>query len=191
MYWVMRSMPSSDEDLRIYEQPTTVRALGLSFDLGRKILYRYKTIEIVRERDNPGRYTDNLLAYGVLGLVFNSKIRMILRAQEVRNIQYFRAVLVDNLTGTEVEDYQIANIVGTVLCIDKDASVLGLDEDDGSIEDIDKLVLNKNAIEESSLKIFRIGEYSSIVVVHDSIKKAFEAEDVTGVGFVEPEKFVL
>ena len=190
MYWMLRKMPTRDNDARIHGQPETIEKLGLNFGKGLEVPGKFKEIVITRKKSHPGNLTDNLLAYGATGFVFNKKIRNILKKLNVNNIDYYKAVLDDEITGESTRDYQIANIIGVVKCIDMEKSEFRLDVNN-RIESIKKLVLDQDELWNTDLPIFRIAEYFPIVLVHNILKEAFEKEGVTGLGYMKPEMLVL
>lgn len=189
MYWIMLAERTSDNDLEIYEQPATIDALR--FNLGKKVPGRFRDIVIKREQGNPGEYTDCLLAFGIPGFVFNSKVRTLLKSSGVENVDYYNAVVEDEVIASEISDYKIGNILGLVSCVDIDASDLRFYKSSGAIKSIRKLILDPEKMEKADLKLFRLAEYPQLALAHDSIKRIFEEQDVTGLSFIDPERFVL
>ncbi len=76
-------------------------------------------------------------------------------------------------------------------CVDFDKSILDLDEDDGSIDGFDKLILQDDILKETKLKVFRIKEYLPLILVTDEIKDEFLKNNITGVNLTNPNQLVL
>ena len=191
MYWIMLTTRTTDDDLVIHGRPERIETLGVSFDQGIKIPNPIKDIEIIRTEEHRGNYTDNLISFGIPGLVINEKIQSILNELAANNIEYHDLMIHDEVMGCEISEYKIANIIGLEKCINMKLSQVRIDEDYGGIEAIERLVLDEKKLKETTLRIFRIMELEQIVLAHDSVKEAFEANNISGVEFMHPEKFVL
>ena len=75
-----------------------------------------------------------------------------------------------------------------VNCIDTEQSELIYDEEE--IDEIDKLVLDESRIPPDK-KLFRVEKYLPMVLVRDDLKRAIEAQGLTGCVFMPPEEFIL
>ncbi len=192
MYYLLMTM-GNDDDASLYTRPAQMKSpMELTFSKGTSMEgASVPVIEYVRKKSEPGRLTDILIALTSKGEVFNTKVRDILDGLGVKNIEYYDTTVNDEINNQIITDYKVANIVGVFDCVDFEKSELELDEDDGSIDDIDKLILKNDVIEKHNLPIFRIKEYFPLIVVDETIKNAFEKEDVSGVVFMKPEKLRL
>jgi hypothetical protein len=188
MYWIWATEAKDETQARIYGQPTVVERLDFSFDDGIRQTQPIPHIEIRVSAEDEGTLTDNLIAMGTTGLVFSTRLRDLLAQNGVDNIEYFPTTVILESTGQSIADYMIANIVGRIECVSPD-SELELDEVDGSIEFIDRLVLETDKI--PSCLMFRLAEYPPIVVAHDRVVKAAESAGITGVNFYRPEDYIL
>lgn len=187
-YWVWANEPTADDEAMIYGVPPVVASLGLLFNQGQQVTTAVPLIEISRDSDSQGRLTDNLTAAGVKGLLFSSRLRELLRATGIENIQYFPAVVRNPADGTETGDYSVANVLGLVECLDRAKSVVEHPPGDPDcIEFIEKLALDAARIRGHDF--FRLGEKSQILIASERIKRACEAAKVTGVRFYAPQDY--
>ncbi|THB66099.1 MAG: hypothetical protein D6B27_07200 [Gammaproteobacteria bacterium] len=193
MFWIWMTEPQSEADDRIYSKPDVVSKYDLDFDSGcKQPIKEIPTIEIhISEDQSQNLLTDNLIAPGITGIVINRKIRSILQENNVSNIEYYNSILIDEIMGKKETDYKIGNIIGLIRCVDFEKSELVIDDHDGSIQFIDKLVLKYDLLKDIKLPIFRLGEFSQIILVHNAIKNELESANVSGINFYKPEEFVL
>ncbi|MDE1465505.1 imm11 family protein [Spartinivicinus poritis] len=176
-----------DDEIIIYSTPPYIKNNGLNFSRGVYDPKIYPEIELTYTKDPGEVFTDNLAAIGCNGLVINEKIRQKIKELNIKNVQYFDLKLIDKDTQKENIDYKIANVIGTVNCLDYDNCDLELSST-GSILFIEKLAFI-NLDEDKLPEIFRLGEFLPLIVVNDRIKQAFEAEGFTGFVFYKPEDY--
>lgn len=188
MYWIWRSRRRDEEDASIHGVPQSIKELGTRFDQGLRYTDPIPPIELHMDARSQGQLTDNLIAPATTGLAFSSALRAALNSSGVDNIDYYPLKLINDITGEIFDDYQIANVIGVLECIDFSESDLEL-TDDGSIRFIESLVLMESL--PSDLRMFRIMEYLPLVVVHERVKEAVEDNAMTGVEFLRPEDLVL
>jgi hypothetical protein len=187
MHWIWVSGASSDAELVLLETPPIVEQLDLHFDTGALQAGPVPSIVLQRDDTNPGMLTDNLVAPGVNGLVFSSRLRQVLAAAGIDNIQYFDFTIRTG-DGVEIRDYWIANIVGRVACVDMARSELALDADvPGEVAFIESLALNEEAA--AGFDLFRLHEDNTVVVASDRVKRVCEETQITGVTFCHPANF--
>ncbi|NOQ21146.1 MAG: hypothetical protein GQ565_00665 [Candidatus Aegiribacteria sp.] len=187
MYWIWATEAQNETQARVHGRPAVVERLGLAFDRGLVLTQSIPEIKIKVSAEDHGTLTDSLIALGTTGLVFNGRVRKLLLQNGVDNIDYFPATVILESSGQFIADYMIANIVGRISCVSPE-SELQLD-DNGAIEFIDRLVLDVG--KPQGILMFRLAEYLQIVVVHDRVKKAAEAAQITGVNFYRPEDYTL
>lgn len=104
----------------------------------------------------------------------------------VDNIQFFDAVIEDAVAGVRRYDYKAFNIIGIVACADAltsefmhQESISGLDRDFAA------LVIAEERIP-PDIRLFRLAEANSAIVVHHSVRDAIEARRIEGMIFYEP-----
>lgn len=148
-----------------------------------------KSPEIVRmSSDNEKRLPFSDVALNSFALhVHSPKLRELLRALGVANIQYLPALLVDNATGVRRDDYGVANFLGRIECLDfKHAKVTP-----GRripIVAVQEFALLEERITplpgmSSAPLIFRLAEKDAHVIAHESVKAACEENAITAIGF--------
>jgi len=189
MYWIWANERSDEYELRIDGVPPVIEEKDWSFDLGQYVVDSVPVIDVPYTMQPDERLTDNLIAPGCRGLLFNKKVKKIFNDAGVDNIQYFEARLVNTDSGEINDDYVIANIVGKIDCLDYEKSELELDQD-GSIEYIDSLsIKNEDSVDYGN--IFRLSAFHPVVVVSPLIKEEMENNKITGIRFYRPEDFSL
>jgi hypothetical protein len=190
MYFIWANERTAESQLALDGTPDVIKALDLSFDRGLRV---HTDVPLVRfavevETGNAS-LTDNLIAAGMRGLVLSSRGRRTLRRCGVDNIDYYPLVLVDP-AHRAIDDYQIANLIGRPSCIDLVKSDVEMHPDmPDTIEFINSLTLTTGSF--GTLRMFRAAEHAQVIVVHEEVKKAWEAERLTGVRFYSPEDFSL
>lgn len=190
MYWMWANEPTLDDDAIIYGTPKEVSELDLSFDEGLLIGKDVPHINIIQDEESQGRLSNNLIASGTNGLLFDTKLRSLLDQTGITNIQYFPCTIHNTVTGESYDNYQIANIVGKLSCINKEDSDIEYDPDDPDvIEFINALSLNEKAIR--GFELLRSEECPQLIIASERIKKSLTDERITGVAFYEPAAFVL
>jgi len=156
-FWIWANEPAQENEAMIYGTPSAVEHMDLRFNEGLPVPGEIPVIRIDRDADSQGILTDNLIAAGLKGLLFSSRLRKLLQDIGVTNFQYFPAVVCNSADGSENHDYQVANVIGCVNCLDKDRSVIDYSPDDPRwIEFIESLSLDTSEIE--GLDFLRMGE---------------------------------
>jgi hypothetical protein len=189
MYWIWQSLRANDNEARIADRPAVISELGVRFDEGARIQVAVPMIRMIRDEDSQGQLTDNLIAPGSTGLVLSSRLRQLLTAHGVHNIEYYPVVLENPIDNMRTDDYQLGNVIGRVACFDLEQSELHRNPRTGAIEFIDALALDQTKIGE--LRMFRSAEHAQVIVVHDDIRNACVAANITGVMFVRPANFSM
>ena len=189
MYWIWQNLRANDNQARIAGRPAVITELGIRFDEGARIQVDVPMIRMIRDEDSQGQLTDNLIAPGTTGLVLSSRLRLLLTAHGVHNIEYYPVELENPVDNTRSDDYQLGNLIGRVACFDLELSELQRDPRTGAIEFIDALALDESKIGE--LRMFRTSEHAQVIVVHDDIRNACVAANITGVVFVRPADFSM
>jgi hypothetical protein len=187
-YWVWANEPTADDEAMIYGVPPAVERLGLRFNDGLLVTRSVPVLEIERDADSQGVLTDNLIAAGVKGLLFSSRLRKLMAELGIDAIQYFPAVVRNPGDGTETRDYEVANVIGRVACLDRKSSVVESAPDDPDyIEFIEALALDTARMR--GYDFFRLDEKSQILIASDRLKSACERAKITGVRFYAPSEF--
>lgn len=190
MYWIMFGERQSNKEAKLIGVPDSLRKLGLECNQGKHITGTYPVIEYELEDDDNFDYPNgNLMAPAFKGLLLHKKISKILREIGVNNIQEF-PVLLKGIDGHKTSnDYELVNIVGDADIVDYEKSQVTMFEP-GDIDFIDSL----SFIDTSDMSlpyIFRLTSFLPLVIAHDKVKQAFEANNITGFTFYKPEEFSL
>ena len=124
MHWVWRSRRSNDEQTRIEGRPAAIASVGQRFDQGERVTQAVSLIQLARDADAPGILTDNLIAPGTTGLVFSARLRALLAACGVANLDFYPMVVENPADGTSTDDYALANLIGRVTCFEMERSLV-------------------------------------------------------------------
>lgn len=87
---------------------------------------------------------------------------------------------------SEPHDYWFIHVWNRIHCLDKEKSELEIDEVDGRIWGIDKLVLNEKTLAMFELRkrlMFELTENTSVLLIHQRVKDAIESVHPKGVRF--------
>ena len=189
-HWVWVNEPTADDEAMIYGVPPVIAAQGLLFNQGHLVTQPVPLIEIERDADSQGRLTDNLIAAGVKGLLFSTRLCTLLHALGIDNLQHFPVLVRNPLDGTETHDYALINVVGRITCLDRAKSVLKHPPTDPQhIEFIETLALDAGSIHGQDF--FRLGEVPEILIASSRVKEACETARITGVRFYAPEDYMF
>ncbi len=119
--------------------------------------------------------------------VLSQRIVDVLMPMDIYGVQLVPAkVRTPQAPSDEVQDYWFMHIWNRIHCLDIDNSKLEFSRSGRIIFGIDKLVLNEDVLESFELqnrKIFVLGESSSVLLVHKSIKDAIMSVNPVGCRF--------
>lgn len=188
LHWILLVERSDEHELSIDAVPPMLDRLDLRFDDGRRITAT-PPIEVPYTQHPDERITDAVVAPSRLGLVINETVRAVFESLDIDTVQYFPARLRALGTDEVTAEYWIANVVGSVACVDPERSDLVL-FDDGDRQFIDKLVLKPSVAAELG-HIFRLAEFPPALVISDELTRSLERADVIGLGIYRPEEFSL
>ncbi len=179
MYWIFSNeLENFDSDADLSGDESYTNHSGIEFDKGESIQgQHFPTLRFIMDKDTRrGRMTDHISITGFPGEIFSNKAVELLKALNIKNIEPLDFEIYDPEQDKTYGDYKVVNIVGLLDCVDLNNSDLKFYKS-GNIKIIEKLVLDKNKIPEE-IKIFRLGKFRFLIVVHDDIKKAFEAAGI-------------
>jgi|GEM_PF-5480116 len=118
-------------------------------------------------------------------LMFSKRFIEILISLGVDNIQYFDADVTYLPTGAKYS-YKVSNIVGVVSGLDMDQAEVFLSPR-GNVIEIDRMKLDEDKLK--GHKMVRLQESVSLIIVHESIKKAVEDAGLTGFLFISDDEY--
>ena len=188
MYWVMFTERNTDEEKMLFGVPSLIEELDLECDEGEHITGDYPVIEFTPE-DEFSTLADNLSAPGFGGLLANKRVSETLKSLDIHNIQLFDVQLKGVNGGKDCHDYDLINIIGNYDIIDYEKSDVILRRP-GHIKRIKSLTFTDTSEMDLPL-IFRLTSFLPLVIAHDTVKQAFEANEITGFTFYKPEEFSL
>lgn len=169
------------------DTPPQIEQYGWEFDNGQLVTDPIPVIAVPITPHPEEVLTDNIPAYGCSGLLINERVKGVFDSIGIQNIQYFPAELIINGQPNVAHDYWIANIIGSIDCIDKSASSLSFDPD-GDIEFIESLALKDP---HKYGHIFRLSEYLPVIVISDALKTRLETAGISGFMIYKPDEFSL
>lgn len=143
-------------------------------------------LEVDKQASNPTDFPPLDFTESVNHPLFSTRFQDVLENAGVANIQYFDANVTYVPTGEKLE-YKVANIIGAVEALDKDASECDVDED-GFVDDFDTVVLNEDVLKD--IDFVRFYELLNIIIISEKIAKAIGDAKLTGVRVIEPSEWV-
>jgi len=127
--------------------------------------------------------------YNLEMLVMSERLVEALQKAGVDNLQVFRAVIADPVTGTRRTDYRVVNIVGCVAAADLANSVWTTPSGPPIVDvDFDSLVIDERRA--GGLLLFRLAECISAIVVHRAVREALLAAGFSSLTFMDPIDYV-
>jgi hypothetical protein len=182
MHWVWTSVSQAPPEPALAGAADEFAFAGLSCDSGLLVRGELPVLDLAPSGVLPESLVDNISVPSFRGLILSNRFRQLLDDVGVDNLQYFPCRI--RLAGSagRPADYVVANVVGRVGCVDREASRLVTDEVDPTIiEFVDVLVFDEKAA--GPFDVFRPVELPHLVVVSDRVKAACEAAQITGVRF--------
>ncbi|MET1254932.1 imm11 family protein [Aliikangiella maris] len=111
--------------------------------------------------------------------IINNKVRSVFEKLKLSNLEYLPISIKDNNQQLVSQDYYILNPLGSVNFIDMEKSEYTIDDfDETQIDFIQKLIAKKDIPE--SARLFRASTMMDRIFIHDDVKEALEAENITG-----------
>jgi len=113
-------------------------------------------------------------------LIVSARVREILDSEEVGDIEYLPFVILDKKGRPKSTDYAVANVLGTVDCLDAQNSVYRDDElEPGQIIGIQRLNVLSEQITRDK-KLFRLAQKRNLFVIRADLRQRFLDEQTTG-----------
>jgi len=192
MYYVWDSNADLDEDFSYFSNEPEKFDANLWIS-GKKISDYSEIIELTGDEDSPTKLSDLLLTDFQLQ-VFSRNLINLFNDLKIENIQYFPVRIFNHETGGVDESYKIANIEGLIDCLDIENSIYKRSKRSGNLLRVAKFkIVEEKIIPVRSSKnkpfIFRLGEFPRLIIVHETVKKACEDRNITGVEFISPEEY--
>lgn len=167
------------------------------WDKGEKQGTKAEGAEVTTDERYPGILTD-AIPHSFRLPIFSEKLINQLIGIGVTNFETHQVNIRNHESGEVRKDYFVCNVLGLIGCMDKERSEWDRGRSDPeSVAGIITLVISEEKIEKHNkrlgkgkeLKIFRLEEYTPIIIASDEVKKAFEEIKAQGWKFIPPEKW--
>ncbi len=190
-YWIMLPSREKDSDAYISGIAEELIINSIRLDTGKYVNYSLINTYLNLGDTPYERIIDVLESGGANGIALNKKTKGIFEKLELNNIQYFDTKVIDKKKEISLDEWYLANIIGLVDCIDYENSELVLSDDKSRIEFIDSLSFHNQKIIDSKLEIFRLDNFSPIIITSDRVRKEIISNNIIGFEFILPEDFDL
>lgn len=121
--------------------------------------------------------------------IISDELHQVLSGAGVSNLDVYEAVLKSADGSAVITGYKAFNLIGMVEAADLAASRFSPENPSRFVDaSFDSLVLDNARL--GGLRMFRLAEFSSAVLVHRSVKEAIEAAGVTHINFLKPAEFL-
>lgn len=152
--------------------------------------YDLTNLEFICETSPSGKMTD--YAISDMGCsVVSERFKLFLDNHGVDNIQYIKATVIDREGEPAKTGFYVANIIGLVDCIDRDASKMKARPDKNGeltiIFRIRKLILKANVFNPSHL--YRTAYFSGLILVDEFLKQKIDESTLEGIKLISPERW--
>jgi hypothetical protein len=127
---------------------------------------------------NPEFGSELLDAYHEFIPVWSTRLIEALQKAGVDNLDLYDAIIRDPRSGLETSEYSAVNIIGCVDCSDMDQSEYD-PRSERFAREFTKLVIDPEKTE--GLKLFRLAERPTLVIINDDVKQVLDASDAKGI----------
>jgi hypothetical protein len=124
--------------------------------------------------------------------VVSKKIYDVLAPMNIYGIQLIPAVIRNNKTKKLYDNYWVIYVYNEIACLDRENADYEIDEDNGKVDDIETLVLDKKILSEIPLEkrlAFLLGEARSKCIYHKSVVEAIMSVNPEGIAFCPIEEW--
>jgi hypothetical protein len=165
-----------------------------SFKHGVALKKKVPPLLVRTDPDHGSKFKDAIPNQGS-DFVISPRFADALASAGVTNVQNF-PVTVTDFASRKKHDYFVCNVVGLIPCLDRDkADIKWAKKDPTKIFILRRLAIDEAAIDKFNaalparerLKLFRLAEYTSFVVVSEDVAKAVQKAGVEGVEFRKPK----
>jgi hypothetical protein len=132
----------------------------------------------------PGTEVPDVIRNAVRYLMVSARMKSLLEEHATAEIEFLRFTLLDHQGQVAKDDCYLANVLGTVDCVDMERTegTVGETRKGVRIERLRKLYLRDEAVDPGR-NIFRIAPMPAVIVVREDLKAALEAAQITGAEF--------
>lgn len=192
MYYVLQMDMGRTAKFIYFRKPPTGYDDAL-LRAGESVKVGPSNLVLTAEDEKPTALSDLLLAPSDM-LVMSPKLISCLSDLGVGNLQYFPIRLVDKKRGKTTDDYRLANVVGSIPCLDVDHSVVKRFPTSDRYRVVEQFSLLEDRITplpgtKAKPLIFRLDEFKYHVLAHEAVKAACENAKITGIEFVPTSEY--
>lgn len=113
-------------------------------------------------------------------LIVSKRVRDILQSEDVSDVEYLQFVILDKKGRIKSKDYCVANLIGSVDCLDAANSVFKDDPmEKGQIIDIECLNIIKEKVPEDK-KLFRLAQRRHLFIIRNDLLQRLQGDEITG-----------
>lgn len=118
-------------------------------------------------------------------VIINSIVKDVFEKEglDTNKVEYLPFVLLDKKNKTVKTQYFIANCLICINCFDFEKSKCTKSSRNGSLLDVETVVLHENKIPNDA-KFFRIGEYPSQIVIRSDLLDVLKEKEFTGISVI-------
>ena len=127
---------------------------------------------------NPEFGTELLDSYHEFIPIWSDRLIEILRGRGVDTFDTYNAIIRDPRTGLVASNYKAVNVLGSVNCVDMARSTFDPGSEMGARE-FSKLVIDPSKAHD--LKMFRLSERPTVLIIDDDVRRAVEAANLRGI----------
>jgi hypothetical protein len=187
LYYVLDYETFSGVEAKQLPRPILPTGSSARFNTGAIVAEPPARVNFVMTREERGDLGD-YVPTSLPGLLISKRFRRELESAGVDNIQYIDAVIEDQVSRAIHDDYFVANVVGVIDCIDASKSKLTMRvAPPDAIRDIEELHIDEARAQGALL--FRLGRWSPLVLVHESVQRKLVYAGLRGVGLSPAEGY--
>lgn len=113
-------------------------------------------------------------------LIVSKKLRDILQSENVSDVEYLPFVILDKKGRIKSKDYCVANLIGSVDCLDAANSLYKKDAlEEGQIRAIERLNIIKEKVSEDK-KLFRLAQRRHLFIIRNDLLQRLQGDEITG-----------
>jgi hypothetical protein len=136
-------------------------------------------------KDMPGIRVPDIINNALGYLMISAKLKELLEKHATAEIEYLRFTLLNHKRRVASDQYFIANLIGTVDCVDRERTIGDMSAlNPGQYSRIKRLFLQEDKLD-PALNLFRIASLPKVILIRDDLKKELEGQGITGAIYCE------
>jgi len=158
-----------------------------SWRLGRRFVSELPDPIILKIR--PGYPNELKEMYNTDAIVMTVRLLKALQEAGVDNLDVYPAIIKNEGTGFETNNYVAVNLIGLVSAVDfENSNVVGGDGDHFLDTDFDGVSIDPEKAKDHLM--FRLAENTSAIIIHHSVKEHLEKNGFDMLTFVDPSNWI-